>query len=545
MNRWDGGACWNDSNLSGNVLYDELTGGNNDIEIWMTEYDFGLDGKPYLYDNDPNAGKPYQGTWSHTLHSLYETVSYMTKIPNIKILISNNINGFSGNYRLIDTYAYTDDEDGTNACKFHNEDGISSCFEKCSNEFIRLSPKGEAARLLNQLAWRNENIREINFNNQVNYTTIKRYNTEISWNINDIYGWKFDPEGDYLFINFSENQYEINLEDNNMYHYSIITTDSLFKKNYFHLNPSINYCADTSDSYPNCTIGYDGYYQWEFSSYSTVPNNLDEYFSHSSNITFINGDLESSSMLILPKHSIIQVKKLGNSNCGDGEVELWDTCYDIATTTSIDLSNSNLSGTIPSTIGQLTNLYSLRLQNNELSGEIPSELFDIQGLRYINLSGNSLSGEIPWNICDWIELWPFGWTNDLIIMNNNLCPPYPDCLLDMGNGEMFFDLNYQDTSLCEELSNIDIYPLVYSLSKPYPNPFNPTTTISFSIPSFEFVSIKVYNLKGELISTLIEKNLSPGIYNLIWNAKDCSSGQYFVKMESENYSKTEIVTLVK
>ena len=47
----------------------------------------------------------------------------MMEIPNIRILISNNINGFSGNYRLIDTYAYADDEDGTNACKFHNEDG--------------------------------------------------------------------------------------------------------------------------------------------------------------------------------------------------------------------------------------------------------------------------------------------------------------------------------------------------------------------------------------------------------------------------------------
>ena len=85
----------------------------------------------------------------------------------------------------------------------------------------------------------------------------------------------------------------------------------------------------------------------------------------------------------------------------------------------------------------------------------------------------------------------------------------------------------------------------YSLEKPYPNPFNPTTTISFSIPTYEFVSIKVYDLKGRLVTTLLEENLNPGRHNLTWNGKDYSSGQYFVKMKSENYSKTEIVTLVK
>ena len=324
MNNWDGGPCWNDDNQAGTNLYEELTGFNNNLDIWMTEYDFGLSGKPYLYDNDPNAGKPYQGTWSHTLHSLYETISYMMKIPNIKILILNNINGFSGNYRLIDTYAHVDEVLGTNACKFHNEDGISSCFEKCSNEFIGLSPKGEAARLLNQLSWRNEEISEINFNNQVNSTLIKRYNTEISWSIHDIYGWKFEPEGDYLLINFSENQYEINLENNTIYEYSIITTDSLFKKNYFHLNPSIDYCADASESYPNCTIDYDGYYQWEFTDYSNVPFPLDEYFSHSSNLIFSHGGLADWDVptLILPKHSIIQIQKLGSSNDGYGDINL-------------------------------------------------------------------------------------------------------------------------------------------------------------------------------------------------------------------------------
>jgi len=85
----------------------------------------------------------------------------------------------------------------------------------------------------------------------------------------------------------------------------------------------------------------------------------------------------------------------------------------------------------------------------------------------------------------------------------------------------------------------------YSLDKPYPNPFNPTTTISFYIPSYEFVSIKIYDLNGKLVTTLLEEYLNSGRHNLTWNGQEYSSGQYFVKMKSENYSKTEIISLVK
>ena len=59
------------------------------------------------------------------------------------------------------------------------------------------------------------------------------------------------------------------------------------------------------------------------------------------------------------------------------------------------------------------------------------------------------------------------------------------------------------------------------------------------------MSIKIYDLKGQLITTLSEQHLNPGRHNFTWNGKDYSSGQYLVKMESENYSKTEIITLIK
>tara|TARA_B110000196_G_C20950669_1_gene569117 strand:- start:83 stop:796 length:714 start_codon:yes stop_codon:yes gene_type:complete len=85
----------------------------------------------------------------------------------------------------------------------------------------------------------------------------------------------------------------------------------------------------------------------------------------------------------------------------------------------------------------------------------------------------------------------------------------------------------------------------YSLDKPYPNPFNPNTTISFAIPIYDFVSIKVYDVMGRLVSTLVEENFNSGTHTLIWNGASYSSGEYFIKMESSNYNKTQIVTLIK
>ena len=76
------------------------------------------------------------------------------------------------------------------------------------------------------------------------------------------------------------------------------------------------------------------------------------------------------------------------SNCWDCEqdsvVELWDKCYSKEYTTRLYLSNSGLSGSIPTEIGDLTNLERLYLHENQLTGEIPSEIGDLINLNYLN-----------------------------------------------------------------------------------------------------------------------------------------------------------------
>ena len=244
------------------------------------------------------------------------------------------------------------------------------------------------------------------------------------------------------------------------------------------------------------------------------------------------------------------ISNCSSSNCADGEVELWGICYNIQTTTVIDLSSSGLSGSIPPTIGELTNLYSLSLQNNNLSGEIPSELFNIADLLYINLYGNNLSGLIPSNVCNWIDGWylqgqnEYFWSNNLAIFNNNLCPPYPDCILDV-NGEIFVDLTLQDTSNCQLSSDFIYLPKKYSISSVYPNPFNPSTNFQYEIPDFSMVDISIYDLNGRLVEQLVSSYHSPGIYNILWDASNLSSGIYILSMQSNDFINSQKISLTK
>jgi hypothetical protein len=88
-------------------------------------------------------------------------------------------------------------------------------------------------------------------------------------------------------------------------------------------------------------------------------------------------------------------------------------------------------------------------------------------------------------------------------------------------------------------------PVRYSLKQNYPNPFNPSTKISFSIPKTGFVSLKIYDMLGKEVQTLLSDVKSSGNYILDFDASDLSSGIYFYKLESEGFSKTMKMLLLK
>jgi photosystem II stability/assembly factor-like uncharacterized protein len=95
------------------------------------------------------------------------------------------------------------------------------------------------------------------------------------------------------------------------------------------------------------------------------------------------------------------------------------------------------------------------------------------------------------------------------------------------------------------ISNAAAAPEKFELSQNYPNPFNPSTKISFAIPKTGFVSLKVYDVTGKEVRTLVNDLKSAGNYSVDFNASNLSSGIYFYRIESEGFSRTMKMILVK
>ena len=105
------------------------------------------------------------------------------------------------------------------------------------------------------------------------------------------------------------------------------------------------------------------------------------------------------------------------------------------------------------------------------------------------------------------------------------------------------DLFYEIEST--SLENNNILASDFKLHQNYPNPFNPSTIISFSIPERCDVKLEIYNLLGQRISILANKNYNIGMHQVVWNALDVSSGIYFYKITTINFSETKKMLLQK
>jgi hypothetical protein len=81
-------------------------------------------------------------------------------------------------------------------------------------------------------------------------------------------------------------------------------------------------------------------------------------------------------------------------------------------------------------------------------------------------------------------------------------------------------------------------PTGFQLCSNYPNPFNPSTMIVFFAPTSEFVSLKVYDITGREIETLVKGEVPAGEHRLQWSATGLPSGVYLCRMESKDYSET-------
>ncbi len=112
-----------------------------------------------------------------------------------------------------------------------------------------------------------------------------------------------------------------------------------------------------------------------------------------------------------------------------------------------------------------------------------------------------------------------------------------------GRGVYIRNINNQD-SILTGVSNTNL-KLDYKLSQNYPNPFNPSTNIKYSVSKTANVKITIFDLAGKKVAELVNEKKSPGIYDVIFNGSNISSGIYFYRMETENFTETKKMILIK
>jgi len=88
-------------------------------------------------------------------------------------------------------------------------------------------------------------------------------------------------------------------------------------------------------------------------------------------------------------------------------------------------------------------------------------------------------------------------------------------------------------------------PQSFKLHQPYPNPFNPATTIRFSAASTQSLQIQIFDITGRLVETLIDEPLTQGEHEIVWNAGSQPSGVYFVRLQSGEFVQNQKVILLK
>ncbi len=113
----------------------------------------------------------------------------------------------------------------------------------------------------------------------------------------------------------------------------------------------------------------------------------------------------------------------------------------------------------------------------------------------------------------------------------------------VGDGGVIVKYKYQIPDYVDHENNLLITN--FELNQNYPNPFNSSTTISYNLSEPAKVSIKIYNLLGNQVATLVEEYRPIGSFNVVWNANNQSSGVYYVQMIVSGRISTKKMILLK
>ncbi|MBN1294007.1 MAG: T9SS type A sorting domain-containing protein, partial [Candidatus Latescibacteria bacterium] len=122
-----------------------------------------------------------------------------------------------------------------------------------------------------------------------------------------------------------------------------------------------------------------------------------------------------------------------------------------------------------------------------------------------------------------------------------------ECLLRIVNAENsgVLDATDEPFTIYGPTESIETKPLEFSVSQNSPNPFNPSTTISYIIPEPEQVTLEIYNVAGQKVITLVDSFMDSGQHEIVWDASDYSSGLYICRVSAGQFSGFKKMLLMK
>ena len=217
--------------------------------------------------------------------------------------------------------------------------------------------------------------------------------------------------------------------------------------------------------------------------------------------------------------------------------------------------NNNIITTLGDSIGNLININLLDLGYNELE-EIPESICNIENVSYLWLFNNNLE-TLPECFCNMNLEWDsndnFGYPY-FAIGANALCDSVASCVAESENFELSLDQFYYSFPVyspqdCDSVTtNISekLLPFQYTVSDPYPNPFNPLVAVDLNIPYDRKMDIRIYDATGREIDIISSNDIySKGKHTLNWNAENHPSGLYFIKIVDGFETKMKKIMLLK
>ncbi|MCK5330473.1 MAG: T9SS type A sorting domain-containing protein, partial [Candidatus Marinimicrobia bacterium] len=121
--------------------------------------------------------------------------------------------------------------------------------------------------------------------------------------------------------------------------------------------------------------------------------------------------------------------------------------------------------------------------------------------------------------------------NDSLVIRNLMVKDYPIIM--------------SSASIATSVTDNDRSPFTFALHQNYPNPFNPQTTITYELKDNARVSLKIYNILGQLVETVVNDYKTVGYHSVLWNAGNVSSGLYFYRIEAGEYTETKKCLILK